>query len=56
MRTKIATVHLVLIAFLCGGAAPAEAGNRSLANLARLALQGGSTAPSPLCDRRARPA
>ena len=43
MRTKIATVHLVLIAFLCGGAALAEAGNRNLANLARMALQGGST-------------
>ncbi len=43
MRTKIATVHLVfLIAFLCGAAAPAEAGNRSLASLARMALQGGS--------------
>jgi hypothetical protein len=46
MRTNIATVHLVLlvlIAFLCGGAAFAEAGNRNLANLARVALQGGST-------------
>jgi hypothetical protein len=43
MRTKIATVHLVLIAFLCGGAALAEAGNRNLASLARMALQGGST-------------
>jgi hypothetical protein len=43
MRTKIATVHLVLIAFLCGGAALAQAGNRNLANLARVALQGGAT-------------
>ena len=43
MRTKIATVHLVLIAFLCGGAALAEAGHHNLANLARVALQGGST-------------
>ena len=43
MRTKIATVHLVLIAFLCGAAAPAEAGTRSLANLAHMALQGGAT-------------
>ena len=42
MRTKIATVPLVLIAFLCGGAALAEAGNRNLASLARMALQGGS--------------
>ena len=31
MRTKIATVHLVLIAFLCGAAALAEAENRNLA-------------------------
>jgi hypothetical protein len=43
MRTKIATIHLVLIAFLCGGAALAEAGNRNLTNLARMALQGGAT-------------
>jgi hypothetical protein len=46
MRTKIATVHLVLlvlIAFLCGGAAPAQAGDRSLADLARVALRGRST-------------
>ncbi len=43
MRTKIATVPLLLIAFLCGGAALAEAGHHNLANLARVALQGGST-------------
>ena len=43
MRSKIATIHLVLIAFLCGAAAPAEAGNSNLANLARVALRGGST-------------
>ncbi|HTG35409.1 MAG TPA: hypothetical protein VLB76_21010 [Thermoanaerobaculia bacterium] len=43
MRTKIATVYLVLIAFLCGGAMLAEAGNRNLAALARVAIQGGAT-------------
>ena len=42
MRTKIVTVHLLLIVFLCGAATLAEAGSR-LADLARVALQGGST-------------
>ncbi len=43
MRTKVATFHLILIAFLCGGAALAEAGNRNLTDLARVALLERST-------------
>jgi hypothetical protein len=41
MRTKIATVHLVLIAFLGGAATLAEAGNRHPAHPAAVA------APTP---------
>jgi hypothetical protein len=43
MRTKIATVHLVLIAFLCGAAALAEAENRNLAAAA-------APAPTPKAE------
>lgn len=39
MRTKIATVHLVLIAFLCGGAAPDRVYARDTAALDEVTRQ-----------------